>query len=372
MARKDEAKKKRRQHRLDKKHERQKARAALANVRHALDHYLALGDPASFPGTCDETLARPDLVKADLLAFAVDRYPGKAKFERLEFGLRHGLLHDLPDLDHWAMEEFAWHGLPGDPWQPVDEYLKQPGLPFSPAARAQIGLWTQARIGVFEIGAIEGDTVWLREWDVVRGRPVGPHLRAITLNLGGVHVHAGNRGLLLVSHLAPWDPDRNIWCGLGYGMAVPKADSLILHELLGLRQLDVVSRPLPWLTGREAEKKWLREWRHRDWHGWFADRVQFPFEALVPMAPDGVPGLATIRELVPSTPEQAEQFGIYFRVDLGADNVMVAGGTAVTPLDVGSPNRLAFAEYHAYRQIAGPPAATRGRPTFLEIGPEGR
>lgn len=368
MARKDEEKKRRRKHRLEKKHDRQKARAALADVRAVLDQYAALGDPGSFPGTCDETLARPDLVKTDLMSFAMDRHPGRAKFERLESGLRRGLLHNLPDLDHWVMEEFAWHGLPGDPWQPVDEYLKLPDLPFSPAARAQIALWKQARIGVFEVGAIEDDTVGLREWDVVRQQPVGSPVRAITLNLGGVHVHARHQGQLLVTHLAPWAPDRNIWCGLGYGTVGPKADSLALHEFLGLRQLAVVARPLPWLMGREAEKKWLREWRHREWHGWFAERVQFPFEAMVPAAPNGVPTLATVRGLVPSTPEQAEQLGVYFFADLGTDTGMAAGGTAVNPLDVASPNRLAFAEYQAYRAVAGPPPATRGRPTFMELG----
>lgn len=372
MARKDEAKKLRRKHRLEKKQKRQQARTVIDRIQSTLDQYAALGDPASFPGTCDETLARPDLIKADLMSFAVNQYPGNAKFERLESGLCDGLLHHLPDIDHWAMEEFTWHGLPGDSWVPVDEYLRLPGLSFSPAARAQIGLWKQARIGVFEIGAIEGDTVWLREWDVVHDKAIGPPLRAITLNLGGVHVHAGNRGLLLVTHLSPWDPDRNIWCGLGYGMAVPRTAALVLHELLGLRQLAVVARPLPWLAGREAEKKWLREWRQREWYGWFAERVQFPFEALVPAAPAGVPALATIRGLVPSTPAEVEQMGIYFHADLGARTAMVAGGTAVTPLDVASPNRQAFAEYHAYRDIAGPPPATRGRPTFMEIGPRGR
>lgn len=372
MARKDEEKKKRRKRRLEKKHQRQQARDVLGNVRHVLHQYAELGDPGSFPGTCDETLARPDRVKADLMSFAVDRYPGKAKFERLESGLCDGLLHAVPDIDHWAMEEFAWHGLPGDSWVPVDEYLRLPGLPFSPAARAQIGLWKQARIGVFEIGEIVDDTVGLREWDVVHGKPIGSPVRAITLNLGGVHVHAGHRGKLLVTHLSPWDPDRNIWCGMGYGTVVPRTDGLILHELLGLRQLAIVSRPLPWFAGREAEKKWLREWRHREWYGWFAERVQFPFEALVPTAPDGAPALATVRGLVPSTPAQAEQFGIYFQAELGSRTAMAAGGTGVTPLDVASPNRLAFAEYHVYRAIVGPPVGTRGQPTFMEIGPAGR
>lgn len=100
MARKDEEKKRRRKHRLEKKHDRQKARAVLANVRNVLEQYADLGDPGSFPGACDETLARPDLVKADLMAFAVDRYPGKAKFDLLVAGLRRGPLYGLPDLDH--------------------------------------------------------------------------------------------------------------------------------------------------------------------------------------------------------------------------------------------------------------------------------
>jgi hypothetical protein len=368
MARKDELKKLRRQRRLEKKEERQQARNAFASVRHTLLQYAELGDPASYPGTCDESLARPDLVKADLMEFAIHRFPGKPMFEQLESGLRRGLLHYLPDIDHWAMEEFTWHGLPGDPWQPVDEFLRQPNLPFSTAARAQISLWKQARIGLFEIGQIADDTVWLREWDLIRQRPIGDYFRAITLNLGGVHIHAEHRGKLLLGHVSPWDPDRNIWCGMGYSTVVPKSDALILHEFLGLRHLEVVARPLPWRLSRESERRWLREWRQREWYGWFAERIQFPFEALVPTPPKGVPKLVTIRGLMPSTPAQAEQMGVYFEADLGSGGVMVAGGTSVTPLDVASPNRLAFAEYQAFRDIAGPPIGARGQPTFMEFG----
>src|SRR5262249_30311640 len=157
---------------------------------------------------------------------------------------------------------------------PVDEYLRLPGLTFSPAARAQIGLWKHARIGVFEIGEVNDDTVRLREWDVVHQRPIGEPFRAITLNIGGVPTFAGAHGDLIITHVSPWDPDRNIACGMGYGTVVPKNAALILHQLLGLRQLAIVSRPLPWLAGREAEKKWLREWRQRDWYGWFNELVQ--------------------------------------------------------------------------------------------------
>ena len=369
MASKDEEKKKRRKHRLEKKLKWQEARATLANVRDVLAQYAALGDPASFPGTCDPTLGRPDLVKAALMSFAVDRSPSKAKFEHLEFGLSHGLLHYLPEIDHWAMEEFTWHGMPGDSWQPVDEYLRSPGLPFSSAARAQIGLWKKARIGLFEIGEIVEDTVWLREWDVVHQQPIGKHFRAMTLNLGGVHVYTESRGQVLLTHVSPWDPDRNIWCGMGYGVVLPKDAALIQQEFLGLRHLEVVSRPLPWLIDRGAEKKWLHEWRQREWYGWFADRLQFPFEAMVPMPPKGIATLATIQGLQPSTPAEVERMGVYFHADLGARTALVAGGTGVTPLDVTSPNRMAFAEYHAFRAIVGPPIGTRGQPTFRELAP---
>jgi hypothetical protein len=372
VARKDELKKLRQQRRLEKKEERQKARDALAKVRQVLNQYTALGDPASFPGTCDETLARPDHIKAELMEFAIHRFPGKPMFEQLDSGLRRGVLHYLPDIDHWAMEEFAWHGLPGESWQPVDQYLRQPNLPFSAAARAQISLWKKARIGFFEIGPIAGDTISLREWDVLEHRPIGDQFRAITLNLGGVHVHAGHRGMLLLTHISPWDPDHNICCGMGYGACVPKNEALIVHDFLGLRQLEVVSRPLPWRLGRESERRWLREWRHREWYGWFAERIQFPFDALVPTPPKGVPQLVTIHELHESTPADAERMGIYFYGDSVSGNAMMAGATSVTPLDVASPNRLAFAEYQAFREIAGPPVAVRGQPTFMEVGREGR
>jgi hypothetical protein len=175
--------------------------------------------------------------------------------------------------------------------------------------------------------------------------------------------------MLLLTHVSPWDPDHNICCGIGYGACVPKNEALILHDFLGLRHLEVVSRPLPWRLGRESERRWLREWRHREWYGWFAERIQFPFEAFVPTPPKGIPRLLTIRGLVPSTPTQAEQMGVYFEADLGSGDVMLAGGTAVTPLDVTSPSRLSFAEYQAFRAIAGPPIGARGQPTFMEFGP---
>ena len=335
-----------------------------------MDLYAALGDAGSFPGSCDETLSRPDVAKSELMDFAIHRFPGKTKFDLLERGVRNGLLQHLPEMDHWAMEEFAWHGTPGDSWQPVDEYLRLPGLPYSAAARAQICLWKQARIGLFEIGAIVGDTIWLHEWDVVHQRPIGEPFRAITLNLGGVHALAQGRGRLLLTHVSPWDLDQKIYCGMGYGRVLPKDQALLLHEYLGLRHLEVVSRTLPWLNGRDAEKKYLREWRQREWQGWFADRVQFPFEAMAPTSADGILKVVRIFEMVASTPAEAGRMGIYFHGKVDTGTHLVLGGTSVTALDVASANRMAFAEYQAYRAIVGPPSGTRGQPTFLEFSPQ--
>jgi hypothetical protein len=156
---------------------------------------------------------------------------------------------------------------------------------------------------------------------------------------------------------------------MGYGKVLPRELGLVLNEFLGLRHLEIVSRPLPWRIDRNAEKQWLREWRQREWHGWFAERVQFPFEAVVPTPPNGIPTLMTIRGLMPPTPSQAERLGVDFDGDDGREAAMVMGGTGVTPLDVTTANRLTFAEYQAYRAIVGPPPAMRGKPKFMEFGP---
>jgi hypothetical protein len=172
----------------------------------------------------------------------------------------------------------------------------------------------------------------------------------------------------MLTYVAPWQPSEGVFCAMGYGMKTDKEQTALALDYLGLRHPDVVCRPLPWKTSRAAAEQHLRQWRQREWHGWLRERLRFPFLALVLSPPDGRPRLLPVHDLLPSTPEQARQMGIYLDVILeGGKEVLVAGGTNVVPLDVTSPNRLALAEYHAYRERVGPPPAARNAPRFFDL-----
>jgi hypothetical protein len=369
MARRDrgEDKKRRRKKRLEKRQTRERLPRPLEQVLTTLERHLSVPEPARWPGGCDPSLARPDLVKFDLAQFATAQPPGRDKSRLLETGLRKGLLGFLPDVKDWGWEEFIWHGLPGDAWHPIDAYLAQAGDRFPPAAAEQLRRWKEARLGVFEVGAVADDTVGLREWDVVTGQATGPWFRALTLNIGGVNLFAEARGRVLLTYVAPWLPTENLYCGLGYSQMTDKSKSAPMEAYLGLRHPEVVGRPLPWNVSRAAAEQYLRQWCLRDWYGWLMERLQFPFRALVTTPPHGDPQVKEVARLLPSTPEDARRFGVYLEADLGGGTKLAAGGTHVTPLDVRSVNRAALAEYHAYRERVGAPPGTRGQPTFLDL-----
>ena len=92
---------------------------------------------------------------------------------------------------------------------------------FSPAQASQLALWKQARIGFFEVGAVADDLVSLRELDAITHRPAGSWVRAIALNIGGVNHYRSEKGNVMVTYLAPWSQDENIFCAMGYGLFVP-------------------------------------------------------------------------------------------------------------------------------------------------------
>ena len=71
------------------------------------------------------------MVKLDFAEWVSTQEPGKSKLKQLEEGFRNGVLGFLPNIQHWAMEEFFWRGLPGDPWQPIDAYLAASGKRFA-------------------------------------------------------------------------------------------------------------------------------------------------------------------------------------------------------------------------------------------------
>jgi hypothetical protein len=381
VARRDEEKRRRRQKRRDKKHRGDRAAGAIAPrqpqgdpadrleaVLRNVQRHLQVPMPTHWPGAGDPSLQRPDLVKLELAEFATGTEPGRSKARLFERQLRQGLLGFLPDFaDHWGVEEFLWHGLPGDPWQPLEAFLAHAGDRFPPAAGEQLRLWKQARLGAFEVGEVRDETVALREWAPVSQTEIGSPVRAITLNIGGVNYYQDKRGQINLTYLAPWVPAQDLFCGLGYGMSLSKRDSALLIPYLGLRHPEVVARPLPWKQNRAAADQYLRQWREREWQGWLAERLKFPFPALINLPPEGKPELKLVQGMLPNSPQQAWQFGIYLRAEMNETEILAAGATNVTPTDVTSPNTAALAEYKAYRDRVGPPPGTRGQPNYLTI-----
>ncbi len=372
MARRDEEKKRRRQKRLQKRHERGVEREGpepgppeLRMLESLLDQIDVAG-PVTFPGACHPVLGRPDLLKAEMGMAVTNEGPGPGLLHKLTGDLDRGLIGFLPELHSWAIEEFVYHGVPGNPWRPIEAFLEKSGDRFPPEAREQVRLWGQARIGIYVVGEVADDLVTLQEWSP-GPQGLGPPFRAVALNIGGVNAYRQKRGVALLTYVAPWRPEEVLFCVMGYGLEGRQGNLAPFLPYLGLRHPEVVARPLPWKEGRAAEREWLRLWRQRDWQGWLEERLQFPFQALVGVGPNRLE-LLDVQGLIPSTPEKARSFGIYFHVarDRGQE-ALAAGGTTVTPLDVTSVNRMALAEYHAYRELAGPPPGTIGMAPYTRL-----
>jgi len=313
----------------------------------------------------------PDLVKFDYAEYVSQHEPGRTKLANMETATSHGPLgFDEYHARHWAMEEFFWHGVPGDAWHPLDAYLAENSARFTPAATTQLRRWKEARVGLYEIGDVAQGTVGLQEWDPLTGAHSGPPLRAIALNLGGVGQYSGQRGRINLTYVSPWSPEAGVYCALGYSTMVKKrqAVSEIALVMLGLRQPKLACRPYPWKASDAAEAEAERVWRGREWHGWLAQRLSFPFQAFVRQPPKGEQRIETVTELVPSEPADARNFGIYLTVVLdGGKEAMVSGLTGIIPTELASANWLPIAEYHAYRQWAGPPPGTIGGPAFTRL-----
>lgn len=323
--------------------------------------------PKMWPGAVDLSLARPDSVKFDYAQFASDRAPGKAKLDQFEAAYRDGPLGRFPDIHHWAMEEFWWHGIPGDDWHPLEAYLAWAGDRYPPSAQEQLRRWKEARIGLFEVGEIRKGTLGLQEWDATRGVRCGPPFRAIALNIGGVNAFRGLRGHVTVSYVAPWSPDENLFCAMGYSLTPKKSEARLLEVMLWLRRPEIVGRPFPWRVSREAADRYLREWRAREWHGWLRERLEFPFEAMMPSGANRQLEVKTVTGLAPMGAAMARQVGNYFEVPMDDEGKEIAlvGVSEVMPLDLASPTWAAVAEYQGYRERVGRPPGTRGQPKSM-------
>lgn len=323
-----------------------------------LDIFRAMADGpmAEFPGACDPSVERPDMVKYRMATLAEFEEPGRSKLKRLEQQYRLGKLGFLPDIEHWAMEEFFWHGAPGDPWHPIEAFLQREGDCFPPAARQQLRRWKEAELRVLEIGEVRDSTVQMRPWNLREAAPAGAWFRAIDLSISGVKLYQPHAGSLTLTYLAPWAPDEDLFCTMGYGMILGKAHfaNLLMPQHLADPQL-VCSR-WPWEADARSRREYETEWRRRDWQGWFEQRVVFPFDAVV-LTNQG-PALHTVEDIARVPPQQARQMGIYFAVRCGGIKLR-SGATGIYPLDMSARNAATFAEYRAYRDLVGPPPGMR-------------
>jgi hypothetical protein len=356
QAHRREEKKRQREKRLAK---RTKAERSVETLINTLRDLADVPLPGSFPGACDPSLERPDHVKFELANFT-NQGPGRDHLRRLERQAKQGILGFVPEIDHWCMEEFFWHGAPDTDWNPVDRFLATAAERFPPAARQQIARWKQARIGFYEVGDCADDLVALRELDPLTLQPAGAWMRAIALNIGGVNHYIKQNGLINLTYVAPWAPEQNIHCAMGYGVGLPRGDCAMAAPLiLGMRNAKAITFPLPWKVGKVAHQQFVEQWIRRNWHAWMKERIRLPFQAAVILGPQKAK-IVRIDDMVTRTAEEARRLGLYFAAELTPGEVGILGATAVTPVEVDSPNALAFAEYHEYRRLAGPPPATRG------------
>src|SRR5262249_53543222 len=161
------------------------------------------------------------------------------------------------------MEEYLWHGLPGNPWHPLEGFLEAQGSRFPPAAQEQLRRWKEARLGLFQIGRTTEDRVELREWDVTTGECFGPVYPSISLGMQGVDLFRRLRGYYALTYLAPWNPEENLFCAMGYGVNVPRDQAEVAAGYLGLQHPEIVAEPLPWALDRRVVRDYLKEWRAR-------------------------------------------------------------------------------------------------------------
>jgi len=344
--------------------------------RHPHAHLLRLYDHSrenvpqrvKWPGVGDPSLAAPDMIKFDYAEFASHQEPGQSKLKQLEDALGKGPLGFHPEIEHWAMEEFFWHGSPGDDWHPLEAYLAWAGDRFPSPAQEQLRRWKEARIGLYEVGDIHDGTVGLQEQDPANNVHCGPPMRAIALSMGRVNDYRGLRGQITLTYVAPWAPEENLFCAMGYGVAGKKRDAALFTAMLGLRRPEIVSQPYPWKISREAGNQYLRQWQMREWHGWLKERLVFPFRAWLRTSERGKFEAREVTGLTPMEPEMARNLGLYLEVPTEArQELILVGLTAAAPLDIDSPNWMPIAEYQAYRERVGPPPGTIGQPSFMRL-----
>jgi len=310
--------------------------------------------------TDEDLLQRPDRVKYHYATYVTEFEPGRSKAAKMERDAKLGPLCDMPEVDHWALEEYFWHGVPDDNWHPMEAYLDFVDEALSAAGKAQLRQWKEARLGIFRIGRVQGDTVSIEEWDVECKAVSSQPFRAISLGMGGAKPFRGLQGHLLVTYLSPWKPADNLYCSMGYSI-MPTVEKLSAYEfLLGFRVPELAVRPLAWKTNPTARRNYFREWRQRDWIIWLSERLQFPFRALTMEPGQESLTAVTVTDLLYSTRATSQRVGVYVQVS-GSQGISIIGLSNLMVLDLAGPNWGPVAEYVEYRQLAGPPPGTKGK-----------
>lgn len=188
------------------------------------------------------------------------------------------------------------------------------------------------------------------------------------MSMGRVNDYRGLCGQITLTYVAPWAPEENLFCAMGYGVAGKKRDAALFAAMLGLRRPEIVSQPYPWKISREAGNQYLRQWQMREWHGWLKERLVFPFRAWLRTSERGKFEAREVTGLTPMESEMARNLGLYLEVPTEArQELILVGLTAAAPLDIDSPNWMPIAEYQAYRERVGPPPGTIGQPSFMRL-----
>ncbi len=303
-------------------------------------------------------------------AMWVQSHPvGGKQMRRLENALKAGRLAILPkgDVEHWGMEEYLWHGMPGHRWDPIEAFLAARGQGFSEAGQQQFRRWREMKIGFYEIGRI-GRTAEMWAWDHLNQTRRGHSFQAVSCGMGGVNFLRKYVGQLMLTYVSPWQPDQNIYCTCGYGALVEKDDLKGRELLLGLSRPDILVEPLKFGFGPgQRPTHQLREaWKRRDWPGWLKERLDFPFRALVTIPTTETLHPVQITSILKMTADESRRKGVYFNMAEKLDVFEIVGGSNITAADITSSNFLPLLEYQAYREWAGPPPeAPKSGPTLV-------
>ena len=307
----------------------------------------------------DADLDRPDRIKYQYATYITEFEPGMSKAARMERDAKRGPLYVIPEIDHWVLEEYFWHGVPGDTWNPMEAYLDFVGERLSEAGKAQLRQWKLARLGAFRVGPVQGSAMQLEEWDIERRAAISKPFRAISLGIGGVQPFCDARGDLLIGYISPWKPVENLYCSMGYSIMPQVKEAEAFELILNLRMPKLVVEPLPWKTAPGVRRRYMHEWHQRNWNDWLADRLQFPFRALTAHSTTGKLVPVTVTALLHSDEQVARDFGIYVEVS-GLPDIAATGVANIMAIDVTSPNWMPIAEYGEYRHLAGPPPRAPG------------